>query len=80
MAEAILSAAEHPRRDVVVGGAAKAQPAIQRISPVLTDAFVRATAFRLQRSTEAKAPGDDALFDTPEGEDRVRGVVSNTHR
>jgi NAD(P)-dependent dehydrogenase (short-subunit alcohol dehydrogenase family) len=80
VAEAILSAAEHPRRDVVVGGAAKVQLAIQRISPLLTDAFVRATAFRLQRSTEAKAPGDDALFDTPEGEDRVRGVVSNTHR
>jgi NAD(P)-dependent dehydrogenase (short-subunit alcohol dehydrogenase family) len=80
VAEAILSAAEHPRRDVVVGSAAKVQLAIQRISPLLMDAFVRATAFRLQRSTEAKAPGDDALFDTPEGEDRVRGVVSNTHR
>ncbi len=80
MAEAILAAAERPRRDVVVGGAAKVQLAIQRISPLLMDRLVRATAFRLQRSTEPRAPGDDALFDAPEGEDRVRGVVSTTHR
>ncbi len=80
VAEAILAAAERPRRDVVVGGAAKVQLAIQRISPLLMDSLVRATAFRLQRSTEPRAPGDDALFDAPEGEDRVRGVVSTTHR
>ncbi len=44
------------------------------------DAFSRATAFRLQRSQQPKAPGDDALFDVPEGDDRARGVVTNTHR
>jgi hypothetical protein len=34
----------------------------------------------LQRSEEAKKVGDDALFEPPDGDPRVHGVVSNTHR
>ena len=80
VAEAILKAAEKGGRDVAVGSAAKVQLALQRLSPRLMDAFTRATAFRLQRSKERKAPGDDALFDAPDGDDRDRGVVTTTHR
>ena len=80
VADAILRAAEHGGRDVAVGAGAKLQLALQRISPVVMDAFSRATAFKLQRSTEPKAPGDDALFDAPRGDDRTHGAVSNTHR
>jgi NAD(P)-dependent dehydrogenase (short-subunit alcohol dehydrogenase family) len=81
VAEAILAAAQEPRRDVVVGGAAQLQLLVQRLSPKLMDAFSRATAFRLQRSKEPKAPATgDALFDAPSGDDRERGVVTTLHR
>jgi NAD(P)-dependent dehydrogenase (short-subunit alcohol dehydrogenase family) len=80
VAEAILRAAEHGGRDVAVGSAAKVQLVLQRLSPRVMDAFTRATAFRLQRSKEPKAVGDDALFDSPDGDDRERGVVSTTKR
>jgi NAD(P)-dependent dehydrogenase (short-subunit alcohol dehydrogenase family) len=80
VAEAILRAAEHGGRDVSVGAGAKLQLLAQRVSPRIMDAFSRAMAFRLQRSDEPKKPGDDALFDPPAGDDRVHGVVSNTHR
>jgi NAD(P)-dependent dehydrogenase (short-subunit alcohol dehydrogenase family) len=80
VAEAILDAAEHGGRDVAVGGAAKAQLALQRVSPRIMDAFSRVAAFRLQRSKEPKGPEDDALTTAPSGDDRVRGVVGNLHR
>jgi NAD(P)-dependent dehydrogenase (short-subunit alcohol dehydrogenase family) len=76
----ILHAAEHGGRDVPVGAGAIAQLATQRISPRVMDAFTRVAAFRLQRSSEPKAPGNDALVDPPVGDDRLHGVVSNTHR
>jgi hypothetical protein len=44
------------------------------------DLLARATAFRLQRSSVEKGPEGDALFDTPQGDDRVRGVVTNSNR
>jgi NAD(P)-dependent dehydrogenase (short-subunit alcohol dehydrogenase family) len=81
VAEAILHAAEHPQRDIIVGAAAKVQLLVQKLSPKLMDAFSRATAFRLQRSKQPKAPATgDALFDTPQGDDRERGVVDNLDR
>lgn len=81
VAEAILTAAQQPRRDLVVGGAAQVQLLAQRLSPKLMDAFSRATAFRLQRSKEPKAPATgDALFEAPQGDDRERGVVTTLRR
>jgi NAD(P)-dependent dehydrogenase (short-subunit alcohol dehydrogenase family) len=81
VAEAILDAAEHPRRDVVVGGAAKMQLALQKVSPRLVDFFARSNlAFRAEQSREPKRVGDDALYREPEGEDRTRGEVMTTHR
>ena len=80
IAEAILRAAERGGRDVAVGSAAKVQLALQRLSPRIVDALARVAAFRLQRSKEPKGPGDDALFDAPRGEDRIRGVVTNLRR
>ena len=81
VADAILDAAEHPRREVVVGGAAKLQLAMQKMSPRLVDSMARSRlAVRSEESTEPKAPGDDALFDAPHGEDRERGEVTTMHR
>src|SRR4051794_19094880 len=80
VAQKILHAAEHGGRDVTVGSGAAMQVALQRMSPHIMDVFSRATAFRAQKSKEPKAPGDDALFDSPHGDDRVEGVVTNMHR
>jgi short-subunit dehydrogenase len=40
VAEAILFAAEHPRRTIVAGGAGKVMTILQRISPVLLDRYM----------------------------------------
>jgi NAD(P)-dependent dehydrogenase (short-subunit alcohol dehydrogenase family) len=72
--DAILYAAEHPTRDIIVGGAGKAAIVTRRVSPRLTDAFLRLTAFRLQRTDARKS--EDAphnLFEPIEGYDRVAG-------
>lgn len=80
VAEAILDAAEHPRRDVVVGGAAKLQLFVQKLSPRLMDGLARAST-RFLRSDEPRRPGEgDALYGDQGGDDRVRGVVSTTRR
>ena len=74
VADAILYAAEHPIRDIVVGGAGKAGIVAQRVSPRLTDAFLRLVAFRLQRTHAPKS--EDAphnLFQPLEGYDQVKG-------
>lgn len=79
VAEAILHAAQHPKRDMIVGAAAKAQLLLQKVSPKLMDAFARITAYPLQRSKEPKSPSDgDALFTPPQGDDRVHGEVTST--
>jgi NAD(P)-dependent dehydrogenase (short-subunit alcohol dehydrogenase family) len=81
VAAAILDAAEHPRRDVIVGGAAKAQLFAQRVSPRLVDGLARLTGYRLQKSEDAKSPADaDALDQPVHGDDRSTGVVSTLHR
>ena len=81
VAEAILRAAEHPKREVVVGGVGKVQLLTQRLSPRIMDAFSRVAMFRLQRSRDPKSLDDtDGLYRPVEGDDRRRGVVSNLRR
>ena len=46
VAEAILHAAQHPKRDMIVGAAAKVQLLLQKVSPKLMDALARVTAIR----------------------------------
>ena len=80
VAAAILRAAERPRRDAVVGGAAQVQLALQRLSPRLMDFLVRA-AIPFEHSGEPKSPADGDALDRPvEGDDRERGVVKTLHR
>ncbi|MDP9317034.1 MAG: SDR family oxidoreductase [Chloroflexota bacterium] len=74
VADAILYAAEHPTRDLVVGGAGKAGIELRRMSPRLMDAFLRLTAFTLQRTDAPKS--EDApnnLFQPVAGYDQVEG-------
>jgi NAD(P)-dependent dehydrogenase (short-subunit alcohol dehydrogenase family) len=78
VAHKILHAAEHGGRDVPVGAGARAQLALQRVSPRVMDAFSRATAFRLQRSDEPKPAGDDALSAAPSGDARTEGIAARS--
>jgi NAD(P)-dependent dehydrogenase (short-subunit alcohol dehydrogenase family) len=77
VAEAILHAAEHPVRDIIVGGAGKMIVNSQRLSPRLTDAVIRRVGFRGQRTNEPKSPnatnnlfGPINAYDTVEGDFR----------
>nr|WP_207956943.1 SDR family oxidoreductase [Rubrobacter tropicus] len=61
VAGAILHAAEHPARDIVVGGAAKAMILGQRLSPRLLDALMERGALR---STTRMSPSPRTLRTT----------------
>lgn len=75
VAHSIVYAAEHPRREIVVGGAGKLFLLLQRLSPALTDAFMidGARGITEQRS---KRPDDgkDNLFAPMPGTGRVAGA------
>lgn len=72
VAAAILDAAEHPRRDVKVGGSAKVYTALETFAPRLADKFKQATAFTGQRS-DRPAGGDSTLYAPRAGDGRERG-------
>ncbi|MDP9378550.1 MAG: SDR family oxidoreductase [Chloroflexota bacterium] len=74
VADAILYAAEHPRRDIVVGGVGKQLVTTQRLSPRLMDEILLRVGFRLQRTNEPKsADAPDNLFAPIQGYDRSEG-------
>src|SRR5947199_5260407 len=67
VAEAILHCAEHPQRDVLVGGGAKQMSSMESVSPRLTDKYMQATMFGGQRRGEAPRPGSGrGLWDANE--------------
>jgi NAD(P)-dependent dehydrogenase (short-subunit alcohol dehydrogenase family) len=78
VADAILHAAEHPVRDLVVGGAAKALLTSQAISPRLVDALMKRIGFGIHYTDEPKSEeAPDNLFAPIEGHDTVEGSFSN---
>jgi short-subunit dehydrogenase len=78
VAKAILYAAQHPKRDVFVGGAAKANSAGNFAAPRLLDKYMRATMFKLQTSDVPSQPSRrDALHaPNPQHELRERQGIS----
>jgi len=63
VAKSILYAAQHPKRDVFVGGAAKALSATNFALPGLLERYLRATMFKQQQSKSPSAPNRrDALY------------------
>jgi NAD(P)-dependent dehydrogenase (short-subunit alcohol dehydrogenase family) len=72
VAEAILSSAEYPERDVLVGGGAKLFDTIERYAPRLGDRFKQATAIKGQY-TDRPDRGNDSLHAPKAGDARVRG-------
>lgn len=74
VADAIVFAAHHPRRQIVVGGAGAALAAMQRISPALTDEVLDlgGQIFRRQRRTEPDH-GEGNLWGPAGGTGAIRG-------
>jgi hypothetical protein len=78
VADAILHAAEHPVRDFVVGGAAKALLISQAVSPRLVDALMKKIGFGVHYTDEPKSEkAPDNLFAPIEGHDTVEGSFSD---
>jgi hypothetical protein len=74
VAGAILYAAEHPARELVVGGAGRLMVLAERAAPRLVDAAIGATAFRAQRTGEPKsAEAPTSLFNPLDTCNRVEG-------
>jgi NAD(P)-dependent dehydrogenase (short-subunit alcohol dehydrogenase family) len=75
--DAILYAAAHPVREMILGGIAQAGALTQRLAPRLMDAYLLWTSFRTQRSREPK--GDFApanLFEPVASSNRVDGTLA----
>lgn len=62
VAEAILYAAEHPMRDIYVGGAARAMAAIGQSLPRVADRVIAPKMYRAQRSRHPAEDRQDALW------------------
>ncbi len=63
VAEAILYAAEHPLRDIIVGGSGKMMEVVERISPKLLDKFMlRKGQMWKKQKTNQPDDGKDNLF------------------
>ena len=74
VAEAILHCAEHPERDVYVGGGGKFLSSFGEYAPRTTDKVMEASMFDLQKSDEpAKEDREDSLHaPSRDGEERGR--------
>jgi NAD(P)-dependent dehydrogenase (short-subunit alcohol dehydrogenase family) len=72
-AEAIAWAAEHPRREVWVGGSTAATLVANAVAPGLLDRYLGRTGYRSQQTDDQSAPGDRFnLWDALPGD---RGAV-----
>jgi NAD(P)-dependent dehydrogenase (short-subunit alcohol dehydrogenase family) len=76
VAEAIVRAAKHPRREIPVGDAAIGFLAGQRLSPALSDAVLSIAGPRMQQ-TDRPDDGSDILDTPTPGPGRVRGAFAD---
>lgn len=65
VAEAILHCAEHPERDVYVGGGGKVLSESGQLAPRLTDKLMEATMFDLQKSDRPRPPNRQDSLHSP---------------
>jgi short-subunit dehydrogenase len=61
VARAILRCAEHPMRDVIVGGGGKLMSVMGAVAPRMTDVVMERTLFKGQRKNEPRRRGDGSL-------------------
>jgi NAD(P)-dependent dehydrogenase (short-subunit alcohol dehydrogenase family) len=78
VAKTILYAAEHPKRDVFVGGAARANSAGRFLMPGVFERIMRSAMYKMQRSNAPASPNRrDALYEpNPRQELRERQGIS----
>ncbi|BAY77764.1 SDR family oxidoreductase [Nostoc sp. DSM 114161] len=78
VADAILYAAEHPIRDLLVGDVAKLLDLAQKISPSLVDSLLLLIGFNLQRSDEPKSEvAPNNFYQSVREDDRIDGDYQN---
>lgn len=81
VAEAILHAAEHPVREIFVGGAGKSLEWLHRQAPTLADRLLSRFGYRPQLTNIPKTDQDPHnLYEHMEGYDQVRGSFSKEAR
>lgn len=74
VARAILTCAEKPVRDVVVGGGGRMMTAMGKMAPRLADRYMEAAMFEQQRKDELSSPlRPDALYRPMPGSGREHG-------
>ena len=73
VAEAILHCAEHPRRDVYVGGGGRLLASFGESAPRAADKVMEAAMFRLQRSDRPTPPRRDDSLHSPSADGEERG-------
>lgn len=74
VADAIVRAAQHPGRQVVVGGTGALLVALQRLSPALTDRVLALGDQVVKRQQRGEPdPGQSNLYEPPPGPRRVHG-------
>jgi short-subunit dehydrogenase len=73
VANAILRAAEHPVRDITIGGGGRLISAMGTALPRLTDFYMERAMFRSQRSDQPAESGAGNLFRSSEEENSERG-------
>ena len=72
VAEAILRCAEHPQRNVIVGGGARAMIGLRRAAPRLTDWLFERTLFSSQQGDRLARAYEGSLYE-PSGPSSVHG-------
>lgn len=75
VARAILHCAQHPRRDLVVGGGARSMIGLARWAPGLSERLFAGTLFRSQQGAALARDAQGALY-RPSGPSSVRGGFS----
>lgn len=73
VANAILHAAEHPTRELLVGGGAKVMSAMRHGSTALSEKFMEATQFEGQKTDRPEPRYADILYDAPDDSGSVEG-------
>ncbi|HEU4457200.1 MAG TPA: SDR family oxidoreductase [Longimicrobium sp.] len=73
VADAILHCAEHPQREVTVGGGGRMMAVMGRIAPRMTDRVFERTMFRQQKRRGRPGGQDDTLYSPPLDTGREHG-------
>jgi len=81
IADAILYAAEHPAREMVVGGSALTAIVGQKIAPGLVDRYLASTGYDAQQQPVPDEPGrPDNLFEPLPGDRGAEGPFTSQSR